>query len=79
MEIRLSKAASCGKFRVKKFAACLDERRRLCALGFTQGAEFELKCRECSGTCHVQVKGCGLILDSASADCIICEPLSFPS
>ena len=79
METKLSKVVACGKFRVKNFAACINLRRRLCALGLTQGAEFELKGRECSGSCHLLIRGCGLVLDPESADCIICEPLSFPS
>lgn len=78
METKLSKATSGGKFRVKDFLSCTDQRRHLCALGLTQGVEFELTHRE-GGVYHILVRGCGLLLDSESADCIICEPLSFLS
>ena len=74
LETRLSKVTSGGRFRVKDFLTCADRRRHFCALGLTQGAEFELKHRE-GGVCHVMVRGCGLLLDSNSADCIVCEPL----
>lgn len=73
--ILLSKVAEEGKFKVKNFNSCLSQRRRLCALGFTQGTEFELKRRDCCGACSVEVRGCRFVLDPDTANSIICEPL----
>ena len=75
MEITLNKAALGGRFRVKNFVSCIAQRRRLCALGLTQGTEFELRRRECCGACSVVVRGCCLVLDPDSASSIICEPM----
>ena len=75
-ESYLSNAKLGGRFRVKNFSSCLKQRRHLCALGLTQGVEFELKRRECCGACSVVVRGCCLVLDPDSASSIICEPLS---
>ena len=75
----LSQACLGGKFRVIDFASCLAQRRHLCALGLTQGTEFELRRRECCGACSVVVRGSCLVLDPDSANSIICEPLPLAS
>lgn len=74
-ETVLSKATLGGRFRVTDFVSCLKQRRHLCALGLTQGTEFELRRRECCGACSLIVRGSCLVLDPDSASCIICEPL----
>lgn len=74
-ELTLNKVSKKGRFIVKNFASCLAQCRHLCALGLTQGTEFEITRHDCCGSCSVEVRGCCFVLDPETAKCIICESL----